>query len=178
MQGVIQATSIGGNAGPFTITDNLGNNIASNITRQQILDGYSATINDSASSVNLISSGTCTNTTIIPIPGAIYYNYNGLTLESSTTPFCEDVMKNRQLTIRRFTITITDINCNPITGHSGYTFQVSKTSVNNGTDYELITINSGSSSNYITYVSLDACDTNNNETVTITNSDGLTQCSL
>ncbi len=174
---VISAATIGGNAGPFTITDSLSNTLASGVTRSQILAGYTVLgVNNSATSVTLTSSGTCTNATVIPISGAIYYNYNGLTIESSDTPFCEAVMKNRQLTIRRFTITITDSACNPITTHPGYTFQVSKVSVNNGTDYDLITINNGSSSNYTTYVATDACDPDNVETVTITNSAGLTLC--
>ncbi len=106
------------------------------------------------------------------------YKYDGLTLVSSTTPFCEAVMKNRVLTIRRFTIYIVDNSCNPITSHPNYTFTVSITSNNSGGRNENITINNGSSSNYTTYVAIDACDTNNQETVTITNSDGLTQCSL
>ena len=67
MQVTISATSIGGNAGPFTITDDLSNTIATGITRSQILSGYTATVNDSATSINLISSGICTNTTSIGI---------------------------------------------------------------------------------------------------------------
>ena len=67
MQVLIEATSIGGNAGPFTITDNLGNTIATGVTRSQILAGYLATVNDAATSINLISSGICTNTTNISI---------------------------------------------------------------------------------------------------------------
>lgn len=96
------------------------------------------------------------------------YKYDGLTLVSSTTPFCEAVMKNRVLTIRRFTIYIVDNSCNPITSHPNYTFTVSITSNNSGGRNENITINNGSSSNYTTYVATDACDTNNVETVIIT----------
>lgn len=166
---VISAASIGGNAGPFTITDDLANTLASGVTRNQILAGYTVLgVNNSATSVTLTSSGTCTNATVIPIAGSIFYNYDGLTLVSSTTPFCEAVMKNRVLTIRRFTIYIVNSSCSPITSHPNYTFQVSITSNNNGTSYENITINNGSSSNYTTYVAVDACDSNNQETVTIT----------
>ena len=176
---VISAASIGGNAGPFTITDDLANTLASGVTRNQILAGYTVLgVNNSATSVTLTSSGTCTNATVIPIAGSIFYNYDGLTLVSSTTPFCEDVMKNRQLTTRRFTIYITDSACNPITIHPDYTFQVRIESVNNGVSFENIVINNGSSSNYIVYTQVDACDINNEETVTINSvPSGLSLCS-
>lgn len=67
MQVTISASSIGGNAGPFTITDNLSNTVATNISRATILAGYVATVNDSATSLTLTSSGTCTNQTVILI---------------------------------------------------------------------------------------------------------------
>jgi hypothetical protein len=67
---VISATSIGGNAGPFTITDSLSNTLASGITRSQILAGYTVLgVNNAATSITLTSSGTCTNATVIPIAG-------------------------------------------------------------------------------------------------------------
>ena len=165
---VISATSIGGNAGPFTITDSLSNTLATGITRSQILSGYTVLgVSNSATSVTLTSSGTCTNATVIPVPGSIFYSVNGTTIESSTTPFCEAIMKNRQLITRRYTITITDSACNPLTIHPNYTFQVRIESVNLGVSFQNITINNGSASNYIVYTSVDACDTNNQETVTI-----------
>lgn len=67
MQVTISATSIGNNAGPFNITDNLSNTVATGVTRSQILAGYVATVNDSATSLNLTSTGVCTNTTNIGI---------------------------------------------------------------------------------------------------------------
>ena len=112
-------------------------------------------------------------------PPADTYNYNGLILESSTTPFCEAVMKNRQLTLRRFTIYIQDADCNAITSHPSYTFEVSRTSANNGTTYEYIVINNGSSSNYVVYTAVDSCDTGNVETMAITSvPSGLTLCTF
>jgi hypothetical protein len=59
----ITATSIGAQAGPFTITDNLSNTIATGVTRQQILDGYTVVVNDLATNIYLTSTGVCTNET-------------------------------------------------------------------------------------------------------------------
>jgi hypothetical protein len=75
MQVLISATSIGGSAGPFTITDNLSNTVATGITRSQILSGYTATVNNSASSITLTSSGACTNSTTISISGGAVFQY-------------------------------------------------------------------------------------------------------
>lgn len=84
----ISASSIGGNAGPFTITDNLSNTLATGVTRSQILAGYTILgVNNSVTSVTLTSTGICTNQTVIPISGLsptptptppaniIYWNY-------------------------------------------------------------------------------------------------------
>jgi hypothetical protein len=74
MQVLITATSIGGNAGPFDIYqdfDSYATPVATGITRSQILSGYTVTVNDAATIVRLISSGTCTNTTNITLSGDI-----------------------------------------------------------------------------------------------------------
>jgi hypothetical protein len=74
MQVLITATSIGGNAGPFDIYqdfDSYVTPVATGITRSQILSGYTVTVNDAATIVRLISSGTCTNTTNITLSGDI-----------------------------------------------------------------------------------------------------------
>jgi hypothetical protein len=70
MQVTISATSIGGNAGPFAIYQNFDSYVtpvATGITRSQILSGYVVTVNDATTTVRLISSGTCTNSTDISV---------------------------------------------------------------------------------------------------------------
>jgi len=70
MQITISATSIGGNAGPFAIYQNFDAYVTpvdTGITRTQILAGYVVTVNDATTTVRLISSGTCTNSTDISV---------------------------------------------------------------------------------------------------------------
>lgn len=70
MQVTISATSIGGNAGPFAIYQNFDSYatpVATGITRASILAGYVVTVNDATTTVRLISSGTCTNSTDISV---------------------------------------------------------------------------------------------------------------
>ena len=70
MQITISATSIGGNAGPFSIYqsfDTYVTPVATSISRASILSGYVVTVNDATTTVRLISSGTCTNSTDISV---------------------------------------------------------------------------------------------------------------
>ena len=100
MQVTISATSIGGNAGPFAIYqsfDSYVTPVATGVTRSQILAGYGVTVNDATTTVRLISSGTCTNTTNIsvifpsptptPSPSAVanimYWSYSKTTADAS-----------------------------------------------------------------------------------------------
>lgn len=58
----LKISSAGLDTGPFTITDNLGNTLASGITRQQLLDGIDITgIDDSVTLITVTSTGICTN---------------------------------------------------------------------------------------------------------------------
>lgn len=68
---VIKATSIGTKAGPFDITDNNGNVIASGVTRDQILAGFEVSIDDSTTSVTLTSTGECVTSNTIPVEGTV-----------------------------------------------------------------------------------------------------------
>jgi hypothetical protein len=97
MQVTISATSIGGNAGPFNIYQDFDlyvTPVATSVSRASILAGYVVTVNDATTTVRLISSGICTNSTNIsvisptptPTPTAtpsatpplniIYWNFN------------------------------------------------------------------------------------------------------
>jgi hypothetical protein len=70
MQVTISATSIGGNAGPFNIYqdfDSYVTPVATSVSRASILAGYVVTVNDATTTVRLISSGICTNSTNISV---------------------------------------------------------------------------------------------------------------
>lgn len=91
MQVTISASAIGGNAGPFTITDNFNNTVATNVSRAQILAGYVVTVEDTATQLILTSSGTCTNQTFIDISGVpsstLTFSYLGNLSGTSTFTF-------------------------------------------------------------------------------------------
>jgi hypothetical protein len=67
----IIATTIGNDAGPFVIRSNTGAILATGVTRQQLLDGYTLNVPTGVTSVNIQnapSNTTCTGTTTLPIP--------------------------------------------------------------------------------------------------------------
>lgn len=64
----IIASQIGDDAGPFTIKNNLGQVIATGITREQLLNGYSFNVALGITSITLESTGNCTNSTNFTIP--------------------------------------------------------------------------------------------------------------
>lgn len=57
----ITIDTLGSDAGPFDITDNLGNTIATGVTASQLLAGYQTTVDDTVTSITACSTGTCTN---------------------------------------------------------------------------------------------------------------------
>jgi len=56
---VIKLTSSGPTTGPFTITDEYGNIIATNVTKAELIEGVSYTVDDNVTMVTLESSGKC-----------------------------------------------------------------------------------------------------------------------
>lgn len=59
---VVKLTVVGASAGPFKITDDLGNTLASNLTREQILAGVQVSVDDTARRLTVTSTGSyCTN---------------------------------------------------------------------------------------------------------------------
>ena len=72
---IITLTSAGTNTGPFDIytdADNFANAIATNISRNDLLTGYSCTIvPDTATVIRVKSTGECTNFIDLPISGLI-----------------------------------------------------------------------------------------------------------
>jgi hypothetical protein len=129
MQVTISATSIGGNAGPFAIYQNFDSYVtpvATGITRSQILSGYVVTVNDATTTVRLISSGTCTNSTDIsviypsptptpsvtpsatPVANIIYWSFNRDNTGSSFS-----ITKNGSTVVSTSTSTSGQFNHNP-----------------------------------------------------------------
>ena len=67
----IIATTIGNDAGPFVIRSNTGAILATGVTRQQLLDGFTLNVPTGVTSVNIQnapSNTVCTGTTTLPIP--------------------------------------------------------------------------------------------------------------
>jgi hypothetical protein len=67
----IIASEIGDDAGPFIIRSNTGAILASGVTRQQLLDGFTVNVPIGVTSVNIQNAPTnttCTGTTTLPIP--------------------------------------------------------------------------------------------------------------
>lgn len=77
---ILKFAEIGTGAGPFEIKDSTGATVATGVTRAQLLAGFEISIDDTATSVDVISSGVCTNTVPVVIPSVIgYLNYPGTT---------------------------------------------------------------------------------------------------
>jgi hypothetical protein len=67
----IIATTIGNDAGPFVIRSNTGAILATGVTRQQLLDGFTLNVPTGVTSVNIQnapSNTVCTGTATLPIP--------------------------------------------------------------------------------------------------------------
>lgn len=60
---IIRLTCSGGRTGPFNISDNLGTVLGTNVTKQNLIDGYSVSVADAVTTIIIQSSGKC-NTSI------------------------------------------------------------------------------------------------------------------
>jgi hypothetical protein len=63
----INLSSIGTDAGPFTISDNVSGVIATGISRTSLLANYVVNADDTATQITVTSTGVCTSTITIPI---------------------------------------------------------------------------------------------------------------
>jgi hypothetical protein len=63
----INLSSIGTDAGPFTISDNVSGVLASGIPRTSLLANYVVNADDTATQITVTSTGVCTSTITIPI---------------------------------------------------------------------------------------------------------------
>jgi hypothetical protein len=62
----IQVSTIGTDAGPFTINDGF-TNVATNVSRLSLLGGIQVSANDTATQITITSNGNCINAITIPI---------------------------------------------------------------------------------------------------------------
>ena len=64
---VIKLKSSGPSAGPFTITDDYGNVIATNVSKDELIAGVSYSVGDNVTTLTLSSTGTCKTIKTFPI---------------------------------------------------------------------------------------------------------------
>ena len=56
---IIRLTCSGNRTGPFDITDNLGTVLGTDITKQNLIDGYTVSVGDSVTKIIITSVGKC-----------------------------------------------------------------------------------------------------------------------
>ena len=78
----IIASNIGNDAGPFTIKNNLGQVVATGVTRLQLLNGYSFNVATGITSVTATSTGNCTNEVTMNIPNEGYWEMEKNNIEN------------------------------------------------------------------------------------------------
>jgi hypothetical protein len=64
---VIRLTCSGGRTGPFDISDNLGTVLGTDISKQNLIDGYTVSVDDSVTTIYIQSKGKCSNTISVTI---------------------------------------------------------------------------------------------------------------
>jgi hypothetical protein len=64
---IIKLTSSGPTAGPFTISDEFGNIIATNVSKDDLISGVSYSVDDAVTMVTIESTGKCKNKKTFPI---------------------------------------------------------------------------------------------------------------
>ena len=64
---IIRLTCSGGRTGPFDIYDNLGNVLGIDISKQNLIDGYTVSVDDAVTIIEIRSKGKCKTVLTIPI---------------------------------------------------------------------------------------------------------------
>jgi hypothetical protein len=64
---IIRLTCSGNRTGPFDITDNLGTVLGTDITKQNLIDGYTVSVADAVTQIVITSAGKCTNAITVNI---------------------------------------------------------------------------------------------------------------
>lgn len=64
---IIKLTSSGPTAGPFTISDEFGNILATNVSKEDLISGVSYSVGDNVTMVTIESTGKCKNKKTFPV---------------------------------------------------------------------------------------------------------------
>lgn len=64
---IIRLTCSGGRTGPFDISDNLGTILGTDVSKQNLIDGYTVSVDDSVTTIYIQSKGKCSNTISVTI---------------------------------------------------------------------------------------------------------------
>ena len=64
---IIRLTCSGGRTGPFNITDNEGNVLGTDITKQNLIDGYTVSVDDAITTIIIQSQGKCSTSINVTI---------------------------------------------------------------------------------------------------------------
>lgn len=67
---IVKLTHAGNRTGPFTVLDNLGTVLGTNVSKADLIDGYGVVVADSVTKILLTSTGKCKNTIEITIQNA------------------------------------------------------------------------------------------------------------
>ena len=67
---IIRLTCSGGRTGPFDIFDNLGNVLGIDISKQNLIDGYTVSVDDAVTIIEIQSKGKCKTVITVPVETA------------------------------------------------------------------------------------------------------------
>jgi hypothetical protein len=76
---IIRLTCSGGRTGPFNITDNEGNVLGTDITKQNLIDGYTVSVDDAITTIIIQSQGKCSTSINVTIGTATIEELAALT---------------------------------------------------------------------------------------------------
>lgn len=82
---IIRLTCSGGRTGPFNISDNLGTVLGTNITKQNLIDGYSVSVADAVTTVTIQSTGKCQSSINVTVGTATKEDLAALTYTECNT---------------------------------------------------------------------------------------------
>ena len=82
---IIRLTCSGGRTGPFNISDNLGTVLGTDITKQNLIDGYSVSVADAVTTVTIQSTGKCQSSINVTVGTATKEDLAALTYTECNT---------------------------------------------------------------------------------------------
>jgi hypothetical protein len=82
---IVKLTKAGNRTGPFTISDNLGNVLGTNIPKSALISGISYSVNDLVSVIIIQSTGRCKVTKMLPITSLNVIQIAAIKFEETNT---------------------------------------------------------------------------------------------